>query len=177
MANRKKYDWDKLHSEFTRSNISLRDLAKKHDVRYSYLAQKSSKEKWFEQRDAVQAQAREAVAEELVRQAEDQNSQLSKIVCKDGEQHMKRSVQTGDKLYTLFEAAVTAMTQGNLREMRTAIDAWVVLDNQMRKIHNIDEKADKPLVNINVLGALPSREEMERSRSKATVEVEVAASV
>ena len=162
MANRKKYDWDKLHSEFTRSNISLRDLAKKHDVRYSYLAQKSSKEKWFEQRDAVQAQAREAVAEELVRQAEDQNSQLSKIVCKDGEQHMKRSVQTGDKLYTLFQAAVQAMTQGNMREMRSAIDAWVTLDNQMRKIHNIEDKSEKPLVNINVMAALTPKSELKK---------------
>ena len=163
MANRKKYDWDKLHSEFTRSNISLRDLAKKHDVRYSYLAQKSSKEKWFEQRDAVQAQAREAVAEELVRQAEDQNSQLSKIVCKEGEQHMKRSVQTGDKLYTLFQAAVQAMTQGNMREMRSAIDAWVTLDNQMRKIHNIEDKSEKPLVNINVMAALPPKSELKKA--------------
>ena len=163
MANKKKYDWEALHGEFTRSNISLRDLAKKHDVRYSYLAQVSSKEKWFEQRDAIQSQAREAVAEEIAKQADDQNSQLSKIVCKDGEQHMKRSLQTGDKLYTLFQAAVTAMTQGNMREMRAAIDAWVTLDNQMRKIHNIEDKSEKPLVNISVLAALPPKSEMKRA--------------
>lgn len=163
MANKKKYDWEALHGEFTRSNISLRDLAKKHDVRYSYLAQVSSKEKWFEQRDAIQSQAREAVAEEIAKQADDQNSQLSKIVCKDGEQHMKRSLQTGDKLYTLFQAAVTAMTQGNMREMRSAIDAWVTLDNQMRKIHNIEDKSEKPLVNISVLAALPPKSEMKRA--------------
>ena len=163
MANKKKYDWEALHGEFTRSNISLRDLAKKHDVRYSYLAQVSSKEKWFEQRDAIQSQAREAVAEEIAKQADDQNSQLSKIVCKDGEQHMKRSLQTGEKLYTLFQAAVTAMTQGNMREMRAAIDAWVTLDNQMRKIHNIEDKSEKPLVNISVLAALPPKSEMKRA--------------
>ena len=163
MANKKKYDWEALHGEFTRSNISLRDLAKKHDVRYSYLAQISSKEKWFEQRDTIQSQAREAVAEEIAKQADDQNSQLSKIVCKDGEQHMKRSLQTGDKLYTLFQAAVTAMTQGNMREMRAAIDAWVTLDNQMRKIHNIEDNSEKPLVNINVLAALPPKSEMKRA--------------
>ena len=140
----------------------MRDLAKKHDVRYSYLAQKSSQGKWFEQRDNIQRQAREAVAEELVKQADDQNSKLSKIVCKDGEAHMNRSLQTGDKLYTLFQAAVTAMTQGNMREMRAAIDSWVTLDNQMRKIHNIEDKADKPLININGMAALPTRAEMEK---------------
>tara|TARA_R110002020_G_scaffold10880_3_gene41345 strand:+ start:734 stop:1237 length:504 start_codon:yes stop_codon:yes gene_type:complete len=167
MANKKKYDWNKLRDEFVRSNISLRDLSRRYSVSYSYLGQVSSKEKWFEQRDTIQTQAREAVAEEMVRQADDQNSKLAKLVCKDGEAHMKRSLQTGDKLYTLFQAAVTAMSQGNLREMRQAIDAWVVLDNQMRKIHNIDDNTDKPLVNIHVLAALPSREE----RAAKAVEV------
>lgn len=151
-----------MHGEFTRSNISLRDLARKNNVRYSYLAQISSKEKWFEQRDTIQSQAREAVAEEIVKQTDDQNSKLSKIVCKTGEQHMKRSLQTGDKLYTLFQAAVTAMSQGNMKEMRVAIDAWVTLDNQMRKIHNIEDNSEKPLVNINVLAALPPKGEMKR---------------
>ena len=103
------------------------------------------------------------MAEELAKQADDQNSQLAKIVCKDGEQHMARSMQTGDKLYTLFQAAVQAMTQGNMREMRSAIDAWVTLDNQMRKIHNIEDKAEKPLVNINVMAALPPKSELKKA--------------
>ena len=169
MAAKKKYDWDAIHGDFTRSNISLRDLAKKHGVKYSYLASKSSEQNWFEQRDTIQAQAREAVAQELAARTDEQNDALADITCKDGEAQVKRSLQTGDRLYTLFQAAVTAMTQGNIREMRQAIDAWVVLDNQMRKIHGIDDKADKPLVNINVLAALPSREE--REVAKATVEV------
>jgi len=165
MAAKKKYDWEALHGEFTRSSISLRDLAKKHKVSYPYLAQKSSKENWFEQRETINAQAREAVAEEIAKQADDQNSQLAKIVCKDGEQHMARSMQTGDKLYTLFQAAVQAMTQGNMREMRSAIDAWVTLDNQMRKIHNIEDKAEKPLININVMAALPPKSELKKAES------------
>jgi len=156
MANKKKYDWDAIHSEFVRANISLRDLAKKHGMSYPYLAKKSSKENWFEQRESFQSEAREAVANEIAKQAEQQNSELSKIVCKSAEEHVKRSKETGDKLYTLFQAAVTAMTQGNLREMRGAIDAWVALDNQMRKIHKVDTESNKPLINIAVMGALPS---------------------
>lgn len=173
MAGKKKYNWKALHEEFTRSSISLRDLARKHDVRYSYLAQKSSTEKWFEGRDLIQRQAREAVAEELVKQADDQNSKIAQIVCKDGEAQMKRSLQTGDKLYVLFQAAVTAMTQGNMREMRQAIDSWVTLDNQMRKIHGIEDKTEKPLVNINVMAALPTRAEMEAAEMEAAKVVAV----
>ena len=156
MANRKKYDWDEIHSEFTRSNVSLRDIAKKHDMSYAYLAKRSSKENWFQQREKTQSEAREAVAAEITKQAEKQNSELSKIVVKTGEEHVKRSMETGDKLYTLFQSAVSAMTQGNLQAMRGAIEAWVKLDDQMRKIHKVEETSNKPLININVMAALPS---------------------
>ena len=155
MANKKKYDWDKLHSEFIRSNISMRDLARKYNHSYHYIAQRSSKENWFEQRDTFQREAREAVANEIAKQADNQNEALAKLTCKDGEAHVKRSLQTGDKLYSLFQAAVQAMTQGNVQQMRAAIEAWVKLDDQMRKIHKVDVAGDKPLININVLSALP----------------------
>jgi len=157
MANKKKHDWDELHSEFIRSNISMRDLARKHSMSYAYLAKKSSKENWFEQRDKFQTEAREAVANEIVRQADEQNGALAKITCKNGEEHIARSLQTGDKLYTLFQAAVTAMTQGNTREMRGLIESWVKLDDQMRKIHKVDVESNRPLININVLSALPAQ--------------------
>ena len=156
MANRKKYDWDEIHSEFTRSNVSLRDIAKKYGMSYAYLAKRSSKENWIQQREKIQSEAREAVAAEITKQAEKQNSELSKIVVKTGEQHVKRSMETGDKLYTLFQSAVSAMTQGNLQAMRGAIEAWVKLDDQMRKIHKVEETSNKPLININVMAALPS---------------------
>jgi len=39
----------------------------------------------------------------------------------------------------------------------------VTLDNQMRKIHNIEDNSEKPLVNINVLAALPPKSEMKRA--------------
>ena len=145
MAGKKKYDWIKLRRVFTTSNISLREMSRNHNVSYNYLTRKSSEEDWFEKRDTMQREAREAVTAALLEQTDERNSELSKIVCKDGDMHLKRSLQTGDKLYTLFQAAVTAMTQGNLKDMRTAIDSWVTLDNQMRKIHGIEDEMEKRL--------------------------------
>ena len=168
MANKKKYDWEALHSEFIRSNISMRDLARRHNMSYAYLAKRSSTESWFEQRDTFQRDAREAVAIEIAKQTDDQNGALAQITCKDGEAHLKRSLQTGDKLYTLFQAAVQAMTQGNLQQMRSAIEAWVKLDDQMRKIHKVDVAHERPLVNINVLSALPRK----RTTVENVVEIE-----
>ena len=88
---------------------------------------------------------------------DENNEALGAITVKSAEAQVRRSMQTGDRLYTLFQAAVTAMQQGDLRTMRQAIDAWVTLDTHMRKVHRIDENADKPIVNIAVLSALPDR--------------------
>lgn len=169
MAPKIIHDWKKIHEDFTTGTCTLKDLAHRHGVKYRTIADKSSKEKWFEQRDSVQRQAQKAVTEEILRRSEEQNAKMDELICKDGEAHMKRSLQTGDRLYTLFQAAVTAMQHGDLKAMRSAVDTWVTLDNQMRKIHNIDDNADKPLVNINVLAALPSREEREAAKAR-TVE-------
>ena len=108
-------------------------------------------------RDEYQKSAREAVATELAKQVDERNDTLGAIAVKSGEEQLKRSMRTGDRLYTLFQAAVTAMQQGDLRTMRQAIDAWVTLDSHMRKVHRIDDNVDRPIVNISVLSALPDR--------------------
>ena len=152
-----KYNWEKIYDEYLRSSITLKELAKRHGIKYGYLTRKSSREKWFLKRDEFQKSAREAVATELAKQVDENNEALGAITVKSAEAQVRRSMQTGDRLYTLFQAAVTAMQQGDLRTMRQAIDAWVTLDTHMRKVHRIDENADKPIVNIAVLSALPDR--------------------
>ena len=157
MAAPLKYDWEKVFDEYIRSSVTLKELAKRHGIKYGYLTRKSSREKWCLKRDEYQKNAREAVAAELAKQVEQKNDALGAITVKDAEAQVKRSMQTGDRLYVLFQAAVTAMQQGDLRTMRQAIDAWVALDTHMRKVHRIDDNADKPIVNIAVLSALPDR--------------------
>ena len=155
MPRKQKYDRPKIKADFMQSGCTLKELSKRHSTTYRFVAELSSKEKWFEQRDNIQRDAREAATSALMREIDAQSGTVAKIVTKTAEQQVSRSMQTGDRLYTLFQAAVTAMQQGNLKDMRTAIDAWVQLDNQMRKIHRIDDNEERPLVNISVLAALP----------------------
>jgi hypothetical protein len=155
MPRKPKYDRAKIKADFMQSGCTLKELAKRHSTTYRFVAELSSKEKWFEQRDNLQRDAREAATAALMKEMDSQSEAVAKIATKTAEQQVSRSMQTGDRLYTLFQAAVTAMASGDLKEMRTAIDAWVQLDNQMRKIHRIDDNEDKPLVNISVLAALP----------------------
>ena len=166
MANR--LPWNKIRDEFFASDINLVELARKHSCSANYLNQIAGKEKWYKQREELQAGARrrvtEQIADELVKGA-DTSRAMEPL---DVQEHLKRSVRTGDQLYLLFESAVPAMKQGDLRTMRQAISAWVELDNQMRKVHGVEGSGEKPLVNINVMAQLPKPSEIE------AVDVEVA---
>ena len=153
--------WNKIRDDFFSSDLNLRELASKHGGSANYLNQIAAKEKWYKQREELQAGARrrvtEQIADELVK-GSDKSLAMEPL---DVQEHLKRSVRTGDQLYLLFESAVTAMKQGDLRTMRQAISAWVELDNQMRKVHGVEGSGEKPLVNINVMAQLPKPSEIE----------------
>jgi len=164
MANKIKHDWDALESEFLKANVSLADFAKRKRISYRYLGNRASKDNWLLKRDELHRKAREEVKAEIIKQAEDNSA--GALICDSKEAVVTRSKAVGDKLYTLFQAASVAMTQGDMKEMRIAIEAWVKLDDQLRKIHGVVDDSDKPLVNINVLAALPTKEEMKRQMNE-----------
>lgn len=168
MANTRKHDWDALESEFLRANVSLKDYARRKSISYRYLGNRAAKDNWLLKRDELQRKAREEVRDEIIKRAED-NSETA-LICDTKDKVITRSKAVGDKLYTLFQAAVVAMQQGDMKEMRIAIEAWVRLDDQLRKIHGIEEAKDKPLVNINVLAALPSKDQMKRVAAEVVQE-------
>lgn len=163
-------NWAKIRDDFFSSDLNIKELAAKHGCSRNYLNQVCAREKWYKQRDELQAGARrrvtEQIADELVK-GSDKSLAMEPL---DVQEHLKRSVRTGDQLYLLFESAVTAMKQGDLRTMRQAISAWVELDNQMRKVHGVEGSGDKPLININVMANLPKPSEI------GTVEVESSSS-
>ena len=58
----------------------------------------------------------------------------------------------------------------------TAIEAWSTWDKQMRtNLHLVDEKSQKPLVDIRVMAALPSLKEMWRQQQEREESIEVTA--
>ena len=85
----------------------------------------------------------------------------------------------GEQLHVLLQQALAALETRDVRELKTAIEAWSTWDKQMRSNHQIEgNDAQKPLVDIRVMAALPSMEEMRRRQQEgeATIKVtEVAA--
>ena len=55
----------------------------------------------------------------------------------------------------LLQQGLAALQAQDARALKATIEAWVKLDDQMRKIHRVDVTQEKPLINIAVMAALP----------------------
>ncbi len=166
----KKYDFVSMRAEFLASAVSIREMATKRNVPHSYLAKMASLGRWHEQRAELQSKARAEVAEMVMASAQDRCAAMeSGVSLTTAAKQLERSKATGDKLYMLFQAAVGALEAGDMRLMRQAVDMWVALDDHMRKVHGLDVQRERPLVNIQVMSALPDGSEA----MKAVLPVEV----
>ena len=70
-------------------------------------------------------------------------------------QHNDRSIVTANQLHRLIKEAMTSIKVGDIRVLKTLVDAWSSWDNQMRKAHRVDEEKSEPLINIQLLASLP----------------------
>ena len=62
---------------------------------------------------------------------------------------------------------LAAVEAGDARQIKTVIEAWATWDKQMRQGHQIEDKAqERPLVDINVMAALPSKSEWGRQEER-----------
>ena len=156
-----------MRREFMQSNVTLRELAKRHGASYRHVSGLSAKERWYPQRAQLQQQAEHVASEALMKRVSERSSELAKLKVATTEQHIQRSLQTGEHLNALLQQGLAALQAQDTRALKATIEAWVKLDDQMRKIHKVDTTQEKPLVDIRVLAALPPKSEMLRRRAEA----------
>ena len=165
MAAKQRFDVPRMRREFLNSDITLRDLAKRHGCSYRYVSGLSSQERWYPQRRELKAEQENAVTEALVERVAKRSAELAQLKALTAEEHVGRSLQVGEQLHVLLQQALAALEAQDVRQLKTAIEAWSTWDKQMRTNHQIEDKeAQKPLVDINVMAALPSREELKRQK-------------
>ena len=71
------------------------------------------------------------------------------------------------QLSVLLRQALAAVEAQDVRQLKTAVEAWSTWDKQMRTNHQIEDKeAQKPLIDINVMAALPSIAGLERRQEE-----------
>jgi len=115
----------------------------------------------------LQRQQEAAVTDALVERVAERSAELTKLKALTAEEHVSRSLQVGEQLHMLLQQALAAVEAQDVRQLKTAIDAWAGWDKQMRANHCIEDKeSQKPLIDINVMAALPSMEEMRRRQEE-----------
>ena len=170
MPAAKKYDTNKIRSDFISGQQTLRQLAEQYGCSYSYLASLSSRERWYPQRRELQRQQEAAATDALVERVAERSGQLAKLKALTAEEHVSRSLQVGEQLHVLLQQALAAVEAGDVRQIKTAIDAWAGWDKQMRTNHQIEDKeTQKPLIDINVMAALPRMDDMKRRQEEQEV--------
>ena len=176
MAANKRFDVPRMRRDFLNSDITLRELAKRHGCSYRYVSGLSSQERWYPQRRELKAQQESAVTEALVERVAARSSELAQLKALTAEEHVGRSLQVGEQLHVLLQQALAALEAQDVRQLKTAIEAWSTWDKQMRTNHQIEsEKVEKPLIDINVMAALPSRAELERQQKEGKTVIELKA--
>ena len=165
-----------MRREFLSSNTTLRDLAKKHGCSYRYVSGRSSTEKWYPQRRELQRQQEAAATDALVERVAERSGQLAKLKALTAEEHVSRSLQVGEQLHVLLQQSLAVLEAQDVRQLKTAVDCWSTWDKQMRTNHCIEDKeTQKPLIDINVMAALPDIAELRRQQAeRGAVEVEAA---
>ena len=165
-----------MRREFLSSNITLRALAQKHGCSYRYVSGLSSTEKWYPKRRELQRQQEAAATDALVERVAERSAELAKLKALTAEEHVSRSLQVGEQLHVLLQQSLAALEAQDVRQLKTAVDRWSTWDKQMRTNHCIEDKEmQKPLIDINVMAALPAPEVLRRRQEERdAVEAEAA---
>ena len=97
----------------------------------------------------------------------ERSAELAKLKALTAEEHVSRSLQVGEQLHVLLQQALAALEAQDVRQLKTAVDCWSTWDKQMRANHRIEgAETQKPLIDINVMAALPSMAEMKRRQEE-----------
>jgi hypothetical protein len=156
MGRPKIFDTAKIREDFINGFSSLLALAQESGVSYSYLSKLASSERWAaKRRERRMSVAEERAASRVGKLA--RQTPRDPATTKSPKEHVGRSLYTGERIHQLLSETTEAVAAGDVRALKTLVDAWAGWDNQMRKNHRLDDEAaiSTPVVNIALLSALP----------------------
>ena len=163
MGAPKRYDTDFFKRLFLTGEKTLRGISREFGISYAHLSKLSSDEKWGLAKKEYLASVTEAEQSAQIKKMDEQLVEMKETPPLKAEQHQKRSMQTGDKLGTLIQTGVQAVKSSDWKTLRIVTDTWKIWDEQMRKNHGIEDNKEQPLININVMAALPPKSELKRA--------------
>jgi hypothetical protein len=165
MGASKKYDTDFFKRLFVTGEKTLRGISREYGISYAHISKLSSDEKWGEAKKEYLSQVTEAEHSAEIKKMDEALKEMKETEPLVAEDHQRRSLQTGDRLGTLIQSGVQAVKSGDWKTLRVVTDTWKTWDEQMRKNHGLEDRKDKPLININVMAALPPKSELKKAEA------------
>lgn len=139
MINIASVDYSKLKKEYLRSDISQRDLAKKHHVSYGTLRKVAAKEQWTELRNKARTKADakfiDAISDKEAQKAVDIVSVADKLLGKISEM-LEEGVYNTQNIKNLTSALK------DLKEIK-GFKSELDLQEQMARIAKLQREAEK----------------------------------
>lgn len=166
----KKYDMEFFKKLYITGELTLKGISDKYGISYTHVSQTSAKEGWGKSKTEYVIKTAEAEHSAEIKRMDESLMEMKAAEPLGADEHWKRAVQTGDKLGTLIQLGIQATKSGDWRTLKSATETWKVWDEQMRKNHGLEGDNEKPLVNINVLGALPPKSQILDAQSSGEVE-------
>ena len=136
------FDESVLKEDFLSSSCTLKELASRHNASYSLISKLASTQNWTKKREDY----RKTIARSHIGVCHPESVAT---------QHIDRSIDTGNQLHQLIQRAANSIKVGDIRALKTLVDAWSSWDNQMRKTHRLDEEKSESPINIQLLASLP----------------------
>jgi hypothetical protein len=164
MAAPKKYDIEFFKQLYITDQYTLRGICKEFGPSYSHISNISAREKWG---DAKRVYQREYLESQEIAKADRDQQELADFhtaALSTAREHQDSVIRSGDRLGDLIQHGIVAVKSSNWRDLKVVVETWKIWDDQMRKNHCIEDTADRPLVNINVLAALPSLKDAEQAK-------------
>ena len=135
------FDESALREDFLSSSCTLKELARRHNASYSLVSKLASRQNWTKESEKY----RKTVSRTNIDVTQSGSS---------AKQHVDRSIDTGKYLHQLIREATESVKVGDIRALKTLVDAWSSWDNQMRKTDRLDEEKSESLINIQLLASL-----------------------
>ena len=142
MLRARLFDESARRENFLSSSYTLKELASRYNASFSLVSKLANRENWTEEREKYRKTSARVHFDIIQSES-------------SAKQHVDRSIDTGKHLHQLIREATESVKVGDIRALKTLVDAWSSWDNQMRKTHRLNEEKSESPINIQLLASLP----------------------
>jgi len=180
--SRRKFDWEKIKTEYVTSDINLRDLAKKNGVSMNTISKYCKKEGWVKAREDYCAKvSKKAVQKSCDKRANELSKVLdSSMLIRDriyeamnDPQQFNRYLVTRGRKGGEFETVEEVHEKVDTKAIREMTQALKAVEDLIRSLNNIPTRAEEQRLKLERERFELEKEKWEREKAEQSAAHEV----